>query len=390
MTTRSKSGSGAGVDFQIEGKAATRAVVLHVDRRDRGAPPTSDRAVEARLEEAVGLALAIDLEVEAAIVAPVTAPKPATMLGSGKVAEIAEVVKETEAELVVVNAQLSPIQQRNLEKEWGAKVLDRTGLILEIFGRRASTREGTLETVLEIRAAGFDAAPHLSCIASSRAELKAQLEKYQAHGIRHIVALRGDLPSGVAMAGELRHANELVSFIRETTGDWFNIEVACYPEYHPQTRNAADEVKNFKRKIDAGANAAMTQYFYNADAYFRFVDECEAAGITIPIVPGIMPISNFSQLARFSDACGAEIPRWIRLKLASFGDDAESIRAFVFDLSGRPLASVATPYRTEFPNPSWAEQDPEDWWRCMGRTSSPSAHWASTPVAPPTAIDSRV
>ena len=148
MTTRSKSGSGAGVDFQIEGKAATRAIVLHVDRRDRGAPPTSDRAVEARLEEAVGLALAIELEVEAAIVAPVTAPKPATLLGSGKVAEIAEVVKETEAELVVVNAQLSPIQQRNLEKEWGAKVLDRTGLILEIFGRRASTREGTLQVEL--------------------------------------------------------------------------------------------------------------------------------------------------------------------------------------------------------------------------------------------------
>jgi GTP-binding protein HflX len=148
LTTRSKSGSGAGVDFQIEGKAATRAIVLHVDRRDRGAPPTSDRAVEARLEEAVGLALAIELEVEAAIVAPVTAPKPATLLGSGKVAEIAEVVKETEAELVVVNAQLSPIQQRNLEKEWGAKVLDRTGLILEIFGRRASTREGTLQVEL--------------------------------------------------------------------------------------------------------------------------------------------------------------------------------------------------------------------------------------------------
>ena len=148
MTTRKKSGSGAGVDFQIEGKAATRAIVLHVDRRDRGAPPTSDRAVEARLEEAVGLALAIDLEVEAAIVAPVTAPKPSTLLGSGKVAEIAEVVKEAEAELVVVNAQLSPIQQRNLEKEWGAKVLDRTGLILEIFGRRASTREGTLQVEL--------------------------------------------------------------------------------------------------------------------------------------------------------------------------------------------------------------------------------------------------
>lgn len=148
MTTRGKRGSGGGVDFQIEGKAATRAIVLHVDRRDRNAPPSSDRAVEARLEEAVGLALAIDLEVEEAIVAPVTAPKPATLLGSGKVEEIAERVKATEAELVVVNAQLSPIQQRNLEKDWGAKVLDRTGLILEIFGRRASTREGTLQVEL--------------------------------------------------------------------------------------------------------------------------------------------------------------------------------------------------------------------------------------------------
>ena len=148
MTTRKNNGSGQGVDFQIEGKAATRAVVLHVDRRDRKAPATSARAVEARLEEAVGLARAIDLEVEAEIIAPVTAPKPATLLGSGKVAEIAAVVKETEAELVVVNAQLSPIQQRNLEKEWGAKVLDRTGLILEIFGRRASTREGTLQVEL--------------------------------------------------------------------------------------------------------------------------------------------------------------------------------------------------------------------------------------------------
>ena len=154
------------------------------------------------------------------------------------------------------------------------------------FGAGGSTQQGTLDTVLEIRAAGHEAAPHLSCVASSKAEIKAILSHYKDNGIRHIVALRGDLPSGVAMAGELRYANELVSFIRETTGDWFNIEVACYPEYHPQTRNAADEVKNFKRKVDAGANAAMTQYFYNADAYFRFVDECQAAGIDVPIVPG--------------------------------------------------------------------------------------------------------
>jgi len=200
------------------------------------------------------------------------------------------------------------------------------------FGAGGSTQQGTLDTVLEIRAAGHEAAPHLSCVASSKAEIRAILSQYKENGIRHIVALRGDLPSGVAMAGELRYANELVAFIRETTGDWFNIEVACYPEYHPQTRNAPDEVTNFKRKIDAGANAAMTQYFYNPDAYFRFVDECEAVGITVPIVPGIMPINNFSQLARFSDACGAEIPRWMRIKLEGYRDDSASIRSFGLDV----------------------------------------------------------
>ena len=210
------------------------------------------------------------------------------------------------------------------------------------FGAGGSTREGTLETVLEIRAAGFDAAPHLSCIASSRAELKAQLEKYQAHGIRHVVALRGDLPSGLASSGELRYANELVAFIRETTGDWFHIEVACYPEYHPQTRSAADEIRNFKRKIDAGANSAITQYFYNTDAYFRFVDDCEAAGIAIPIVPGIMPIGNFAQLARFSDACGAEIPRWLRFKLESYRDDTASIRSCGLDVVTRLCDDLLT------------------------------------------------
>jgi len=203
------------------------------------------------------------------------------------------------------------------------------------FGAGGSTREGTLETVLEIRAAGYEAAPHLSCIASSRAELKAQIERYRAHGIRHIVALRGDLPSGLASSGELRYANELVAFIRETTGDWFHIEVACYPEYHPQTRSAADEIRNFKRKIDAGANSSITQYFYNTDAYYRFVDDCEAAGIAVPIVPGIMPIGNFAQLARFSDACGAEIPRWLRFKLESYRDDTASIRSCGLDVVTR-------------------------------------------------------
>jgi len=200
------------------------------------------------------------------------------------------------------------------------------------YGAGGSTREGTLDTVLEIRAGGHAAAPHISCVASSREDIKAQLERYKSHGIRHVVALRGDLPSGLASIGELRYANELVAYIRETTGDWFQIEVACYPEYHPQTRAAADEIRNFKRKVDAGANAAITQYFFSADPYFRFVDECDAAGIHVPIVPGIMPIGNFAQLARFSDACGAEIPRWMRIKLEGYRDDAKSIRAFGLDV----------------------------------------------------------
>jgi methylenetetrahydrofolate reductase (NADPH) len=203
------------------------------------------------------------------------------------------------------------------------------------FGAGGSTQAGTLETVTEIRAAGYHAAPHLSCVASTREELKAQLERYRASGIRHIVALRGDLPSGLAASGELRYANELVQFIRAETGDWFHIEVACYPEYHPQTRNAEDEIKNFRRKVDAGANSAITQYFYNADAYYRFVDNCEAAGIALPIVPGVMPIGNFSQLARFSDACGAEIPRWLRFRLESLRDDTASIRALGLDVVTR-------------------------------------------------------
>jgi len=200
------------------------------------------------------------------------------------------------------------------------------------YGAGGTTREGTLETVLEIRQAGYDAAPHISCVAATRADIAAQLERYRASGIRHLVALRGDMPSGLGASGELRYANELVAFIRQTSGDWFRIEVACYPEFHPQTRYAADEIRNFKRKVDAGADAAITQYFYNADAYFRFVDEARAAGVAIPIVPGIMPIGNFSQLARFSDACGAEIPRWMRIKFESFLDDRASIRAFGLDV----------------------------------------------------------
>jgi len=200
------------------------------------------------------------------------------------------------------------------------------------FGAGGSTRDRTLEAVLEIQAEGHMAAPHLSCIGSTGENIRAMLEKYRDHGIRHIVALRGDLPSGMAQAGEFRYANELVAFIRKEFGDTFRIEVAAYPEYHPQARSAQEDLQNFKRKVGAGANSAITQYFYNADAYFSFIEACEAAGIDIPIVPGIMPINKFSQLARFSDACGAEIPRWIRKRLEGYGDDSASIRAFGLDV----------------------------------------------------------
>lgn len=200
------------------------------------------------------------------------------------------------------------------------------------FGAGGSTQKGTLETVLEIQREGHEAAPHLSCIGSSRDSLRAILNEYKANGIRRLVALRGDLPSGYGASGEFRYANELIEFIRAETGDWFHIEVAAYPEMHPQAKSPQDDMQNFARKVRAGANAAITQYFYNADAYFRFVDEARKADVEIPIVAGIMPITNYSQLMRFSEMCGAEIPRWIRLKLASFGDDSESIRAFGLDV----------------------------------------------------------
>ncbi|HJV75414.1 MAG TPA: methylenetetrahydrofolate reductase [NAD(P)H] [Noviherbaspirillum sp.] len=200
------------------------------------------------------------------------------------------------------------------------------------FGAGGSTQKGTLETVLEIRNEGHEAAPHLSCIGSSHDSLRAILNEYKSNGIRRLVALRGDLPSGYGASGEFRYANELVEFIRAETGDWFHIEVAAYPEMHPQAKSPQDDVQSFARKVRAGANAAITQYFYNADAYFRFVDEARKAGVDVPIVAGIMPITNYSQLMRFSEMCGAEIPRWIRLKLASFGDDSESIRAFGLDV----------------------------------------------------------
>jgi methylenetetrahydrofolate reductase (NADPH) len=213
------------------------------------------------------------------------------------------------------------------------------------FGAGGSTRDRTLETVREIQTSGSEAAPHLSCIGSTEASIRDILGEYKSLGIRHLVALRGDLPSGSMDVGEFQYANELVEFIRKETGDWFNIEVAAYPEIHPQARSYAEDLKNFKRKVDAGANAAITQYFFNADAYFRFVDEARALGVDIAIVPGIMPIGNYVQLARFSDACGAEIPRWLRKKLESYGDDLASIRAFgldvVTDLCDRLLAGGA-------------------------------------------------
>ena len=200
------------------------------------------------------------------------------------------------------------------------------------FGAGGSTREGTLGTVLDIRAQGHAAAPHISCVASTTASVREMLQRYKDSGIRHVVALRGDLPSGLAAAGEFRYANELVAFIRKEFGDQFVIEVAAYPEYHPQARNAQEDLLNFKRKVEAGANSAITQYFYNPASYYHFVEQCEAMGLKIPIVPGIMPIGRFSQLARFSDACGAEIPRWIRKKLEGYGDDTASIRAFGLDV----------------------------------------------------------
>ena len=200
------------------------------------------------------------------------------------------------------------------------------------FGAGGSTRDRTLDTVLEIQTDGHQAAPHLSCIGSTRENIRAVLQRYKDTGIRRIVALRGDLPSGMAAPGEFRYANELVRFIREETGDWFHIEVAAYPEYHPQARSPREDLLNFKRKVEAGANSSITQYFYNADAYDSFVEQCQAEGLHSPIVPGIMPIASFTKIARFSDACGAEIPRWVRRKMESFGDDSASIRSFGLDV----------------------------------------------------------
>ena len=213
------------------------------------------------------------------------------------------------------------------------------------FGAGGSTQEGTFGTVKEILDEGVAAACHFSCVGATKATVRKQLAELRAMGVKRLVALRGDLPSGYGMSGEFRYANELVEFVRAETGDWFHIEVAAYPEVHPQARSPQDDMQAFVRKVNAGANAAITQYFYNADAYFHFVDAAQKAGVNVPIVAGIMPITNYTQLMRFSDMCGAEIPRWVRLKLASFGDDSASIKAFgldvVTDLCERLLAGGA-------------------------------------------------
>ena len=206
------------------------------------------------------------------------------------------------------------------------------------YGAGGSTRSGTADAVQLMQSLGVDTAPHLSCIGSSRAELTEILDGYRKQGIRRIVALRGDLPSGMGRyPGEVHYADELVSLIREHTGDWFHIEVAAYPEVHPQAGSASKDLDHFVGKVQAGANGAITQYFFNADSYFDFVDRVQARGVNIPITPGIMPITNYKQLARFSKMCGAEIPRWLEARLLDFGDDLASLRAFGTDF----VASLA-------------------------------------------------
>jgi methylenetetrahydrofolate reductase (NADPH) len=200
------------------------------------------------------------------------------------------------------------------------------------FGAGGSTRDRTMDTVLEIQREGYGAAPHISCISSSKDEIRDLLQAYRVQGIKRLVTLRGDVPSGEVSAGDFRYAAELVEFIRAETGDHFHIEVAAYPEFHPEARTPQADLANLKRKQDMGANSAITQYFYNADAYFRFLEQCEDLGITMPIVPGIMPIYNITQLARFSSICGAEIPRWLKMRLEAYGDDMASLRAFGIDV----------------------------------------------------------
>lgn len=200
------------------------------------------------------------------------------------------------------------------------------------FGAGGSTQAGTFAAVGEILAEGVSAASHFSCVGATKSTVRAQLAELKGMGVKRLVALRGDLPSGYGAGGEFQYASDLVAFIRAETGDDFHIEVAAYPEVHPQAKSPASDLQAFATKVRAGADSAITQYFYNADAYFRFVEEVDAMGLSVPVVPGIMPITSSTQLMRFSDACGAEIPRWIRLRLQSYGDDLESIKAFGLDV----------------------------------------------------------
>ncbi|MDH3353608.1 MAG: methylenetetrahydrofolate reductase [NAD(P)H] [Chromatiales bacterium] len=201
------------------------------------------------------------------------------------------------------------------------------------FGAGGSTQQGTIETIQEMLNAGLDAAPHLSCIGSTEENIRELLNQYIGMGVKRIVALRGDMPSGMGEAGDLHYANELVEFIRKETGDHFHIEVAAYPEFHPQAVSATADLDNFARKVKAGANAAITQYFFNLDGYLRFIEECTKRNVDIPIVPGIMPITNIKNLARFSEMCGADIPRWLRLRLEAYGDDMDSLKAFGLEVT---------------------------------------------------------
>jgi len=208
------------------------------------------------------------------------------------------------------------------------------------FGAGGSTRDRTMDTVLAIKGAGFNAAPHISCISSSKDEIRELISEYQAKGINRMVALRGDMPSGLVSGGDFKYANELVAFIRAETGDHFYLEVAAYPEFHPEASSPQDDLTRLKNKVDAGANSIITQYFYNADAYFYFVEQCEKKGINVPIVPGIMPIYNFTQLSRFSKVCGADIPRWLTKRLEAYGDDVDSLQAFGADVVSEMCAKL--------------------------------------------------
>ena len=200
------------------------------------------------------------------------------------------------------------------------------------FGAGGSTKTKTLETVLSIEASNNNGVPHLSCISSSKEEIRSILSEYKSYDIKHLIALRGDNPSGAISHGDFKYANELISFIREETGEYFHIQAGAYPEYHPEAESATNDLNNFKRKIEAGANSAITQFFFNVDAYFKFIEECQKKSISVPIIPGIMPIYNIKQLSRFSSNCGAEIPRWLRLKLESYGDDIQSLRDYGVDV----------------------------------------------------------